>query len=135
MFENDDTRAFIVACALLTLVIGVGFRAWQMHDFIEANLAQLPAYKGTEQRVIIVDPFPSFYGADLVQNDPWLRGNVVRMITRGTSEDVAMMSKHFPAMHKVYSDQFGTVWSAKPRVTSADQPRADRSSSGGAADR
>jgi hypothetical protein len=82
-----------------------------MHAFIANDLAQVPAYTGTERRVIIIDPSASYYGADLVQNDPWLRENVVRMITRGTAEDDIMMRDHFPDMHRVYADEYGSVWS------------------------
>jgi len=112
--KNDATRSFVVGCALLTLVFGIGFRAWQVHDFVADDLAQVPAYSGTERRVIILDPRASYYGADLVQNDPWLRGKIIRMITRGTADDEAMMHDHFPDMHRVYSDEYGTVWSAAP---------------------
>lgn len=111
--RDVQTRALVVGCALLTLVFGVGFRAWQVHDFIADDLAQMPAYSGTERRVIILDPTTAYYGADLVQNDPWLRGKVIRMITRGKSDDEAMMEAHFPDMHRVYADEHGTVWSAK----------------------
>jgi hypothetical protein len=95
------------------LTFGVGFRAWQIHDFITDDLAQMPAYSGTERQVIILDPITTYYGGDLVQNDPWLRGNVIRMITRGKAEDEAMMRAYFPDMHRVYSDVHGTVWSSK----------------------
>jgi hypothetical protein len=63
--------------------------------------------------VIFIDPTFSFYGADLVQNDPWLRGNVIRMLSRGKSDEAALMQAHFPDMHRVYADEHGTVWSAK----------------------
>jgi hypothetical protein len=36
------------------------------------------------------------------------------MITRGAADDQAMMRDHFPDMHRVYSDQYGTVWSTAP---------------------
>ena len=98
--------------ALLTLTAGLGLRAIQMRDFILDDLRQLPAYTGTERRVIIIDPRFSFYGADLAQNDPWLRGNVIRLIAHGPQADAAMMQEHFPDMHRVYADRFGTVWSA-----------------------
>jgi hypothetical protein len=112
--QDSQTRSLVVGCALLTLVFGIGFRAWQVHDFIADDLAQMPAYSGTERRVIILDPTTAYYGADLVQNDPWLRGPVIRMITRGKSDDEAMMQAHFPQMHRVYADDHGTVWSAAP---------------------
>ena len=63
--------------------------------------------------MVIVDPRFSFYGADLVQNDPWLRGSVIRMITHGAAADAQMMSEHFADMHRVYEDNYGSVWSAK----------------------
>lgn len=122
LFENEDARSFGVTCALLTLVFGVGFRAVQIHDFISDDLHQVPAYSGTERRIVIIDPSPSFYGWDLVQNDPWLRGDAVRMITNGAAADAAMMRAHFPGLHKVYFDQFGSVWSDAPQQL----PRAAR---------
>ncbi len=111
IFENPDTRSYLTACILLTLVFSVGFRAWQMQAFIADDLKQLPHYRGTEPRVVIVDYGTSFYGADLVQNDPWLRGNVIRMLTHGPAEDRKMMAQNYPTWHKVYGDRFGTVWS------------------------
>jgi hypothetical protein len=112
LFENTDTRQFVATCALLTLVFGVGWRAWQMQDFMHYDVTQIPRYPGTERRVVLIDPQQSFYGQDLVQNDPWLRGNVTRMITHGATADAAMMQGQFPDMHRVYSDKYGSVWSA-----------------------
>jgi hypothetical protein len=111
IFDDQATRSYVTVCILLTLVVGVGFRAWQMQDFMANDLNQLPHYRGTERRVVIVDYVTSFYGADLVQNDPWLRGNVIRMMTHGPVEDKKMMAQNFPGWHKVYGDRFGTVWS------------------------
>jgi hypothetical protein len=112
IFEDPETRSYVTACILLTLVFGLGFRAWQMQTFMATDLNQLPHYGGTERRVVIVDYVTSFYGADLVQNDPWLRGNVIRMITHGPAEDKQMMAQNYPTWHKVYGDRHGTVWSA-----------------------
>jgi hypothetical protein len=114
-FEGDDTRTFVVACALLTLLGGVGLRAFQIRHFISNDLKQVPAYAGTERRVVIIDTRFSFYGDDLVQNDPFLRGPVIRMVSHGSSADASMMQRHFPTMHRVFADRHGTVWSAGPR--------------------
>jgi hypothetical protein len=62
--------------------------------------------------VIILDTRRSFYGRDLVQNDPWLRDNVIVMITHGQQADAAAMQENYPEMHRVYADQSGSVWSA-----------------------
>jgi hypothetical protein len=112
IFEDPGTRTFVVAVALVTLIGGTAFRAVQMRDFIGEHWSQVPAYSGTERRVVILDPKFAFYGLDLVQNDPWLRGNVIRMITHGPVDDAQMMREHFPDLHQVYSDRFGSVWSA-----------------------
>jgi hypothetical protein len=111
IFTDQATKSYVAACVLLTLVIGVGWRAWQMQGFMTSDLSQLPHYPGTERRVVILDGRFTFYGADLVQNDPWLRGNEIRMFSQGTAEDKNMMNRNFPNMRKVYADQFGTVWS------------------------
>ena len=114
VFADTGSRTFIVACALLTLTIGVGFRAVQMREFISKLMHQEPAYAGTERRVVIIDPAGSFYGSDLVRNDPWLRGNVIRMITHGAAADADMMHTQFPELHRVWAGRFGSVWSAAP---------------------
>jgi hypothetical protein len=97
---------------LLTLVFGIGLRALQIRSFMTFDQQQVPAYAGTERRVVLIDPSVTFYGQDLVQNDPLLEKNEIRMITHGTEADTAMMDAQFPTMRRVYQDKFGTVWSA-----------------------
>lgn len=115
-FEGEDTRTFVVACALLCLLGGVGLRAFQIHQFISNDLKQMPAYSGTERRVVMIDTRFSFYGDDLVQNDPFLRGPVIRMVSHGVTADASLMHSHFPTMHRVFADRYGTVWSGGPRL-------------------
>jgi hypothetical protein len=114
IFEDEGTRAFVAVCVLLTLTVGVGYRAWQMNEFISDDLQQVPAYSGAERRVVIVDTRFSFYGADLVQNDPLLRGNLMRFVSHGVEEDKVMMREQFPDLHMVYADRYGSVWSTAP---------------------
>jgi hypothetical protein len=108
-----STQCFIVVCAILTLFAGVGLRAYQMHSFISEHESQVPQYEGTERRIEILDIKGTFYGGDLIQNDPWLRDNTIRMITHGAAADAQMMHENFPGMHPVYHDRFGSIWSAK----------------------
>jgi hypothetical protein len=112
VFADPATKSYVAACILLTLIFGVGFRAWQMQEFMADDLNQLPHYQGTERRIVLVDTRNSFYGADLVQNDPWLRGNEIRMFSHGVAEDAKMMAQYHPNWRKVYADRFGEVWSA-----------------------
>jgi len=112
IFEDGATRTFIVACALFSLIGGTGLRAAQIREFIVRHHSQVPAYSGTEHRVVILDTRLAFYGRDLVQNDPWLRETAIVMITHGAAADADMMRAHFPQLHRVYADRFGSVWSA-----------------------
>jgi hypothetical protein len=108
---RPDVGGYVITCAVLTLVFGIGWRAWQMQAFMASDLSQQPHYRGTERRIVFIDYVTSFYGGDLVQNDPWLRGNVIRMLTHGAVEDTKMMARNYPGWHKVYADRFGAVWS------------------------
>ena len=121
-FEDDDSHTFVLGCVLLTLIAGVGLRAKQIHEFVADDLTQLPAYSGTERRVVIINTDGSFYGDDLVQNEPRLRGNVIRMVSHGADADARMMHEHFPELRQVYRAGNGTVWSAAP-ARIADAPR------------
>jgi hypothetical protein len=111
LFEDGETKSFVAACLLLTLVFGVGFRAWQVEAFIARDMSQVPQYTGTERRIVILDARHSFYGGDLVQNDPWLRLNEIRMYSHGAAADERMMAQYYPELHRVYADRYGTVWS------------------------
>jgi hypothetical protein len=111
LFEDGETKNFVATCMLLTLVFGVGFRAWQLQDFMARDVSQVPQYTGTERRVVILDDRHSFYGADLVQNDPWLRGMEIRMYSHGAVADEQVIAHYYPELHRVYADQYGTVWS------------------------
>jgi hypothetical protein len=118
---STEVQSFVVASALLMLVIGVSVRGMQMREFMTHHLNQLPGYHGSEERVVFVDPTYSYYGYDLIQNDPFLRGNTVRMLSTGPDRNAALMHRWWPRFHKVYSDFRGEVWSA-----SAGAPLADR---------
>jgi hypothetical protein len=111
LFEDRETKSFVAACMLLSLVFGVGFRAWQVEDFMARDLGQVPQYTGTERRIVILDGRHSFYGWDLVQNDPWLRLSEIRMYSHGAAADERMMAQYYPELHRVYADRYGTVWS------------------------
>jgi hypothetical protein len=108
-FANDDMRAFVTACALLCLVVGVGQRAVQIHQYIADQLIDVPPYRGTGRRVMFINTSFS-YSDDLVQNDPWLRGNVTRMLSRGLTADADLMHDQFPQMRRVYFGPHGSVW-------------------------
>lgn len=113
-FANEQVRAFVTACALLTLVIGIGQQAMLMDDFISHQLERGPRYSGNDGRVVIVNASEAFYAIDLVQNDPLLRDRVIHMFSHGPEADAAMMRTQLPEMRRIYGDSWGSVWTDKP---------------------
>jgi hypothetical protein len=109
-YEDAGVRSFVVACAALTLMLSGAQRVLQVHKFVSDHLSQLPAYPGKERRIVLVDANKAFYGRDLIQNDPWLRGDVVRMLSHGQDSDARMMLQYFPDLREAYSDVHGSVW-------------------------
>lgn len=117
-----DARTYLIACALLSLFAGVGLRAFQVREFMDNHLGQVPHYKGTEPRVVVMAPV-GFYPYDLVQNDPFLRRPVVYMVDLGEQAVAGAIQRHFPRYHVVYRDDHGEVWSGAP-ISAPVPPRA-----------
>jgi hypothetical protein len=115
LFGDTASRSYVTACVLLTLVFGIGLQAWQMQRFMAADLNQLPHDASTGPQVVILDVNPNygFYVGDLVQNDPFLRGPVIRMMSQGRAEDRQMMAQFYPNMQLMSANHFGWVWSEK----------------------
>ena len=110
-FGDQGALTFVTLCALMSLGASNGLRAFQIHNFIAEHQGFLPNYVSRTPSVFVLDPRQAFYGYDLVQNDPWLRGGAIKMITHGEDEDARMMRENFPALHRVYEDRYGSVWS------------------------
>lgn len=110
-FQDLDTQAFVFACLALTAIFGIGQRCMQIHELVLEITSQQPRYAGTERHIELIDTRFSFYGNDLVQNHPLLRGNVIRMLSRGAAEDASMMHAYYPNLRRVFADRYGSVWS------------------------
>jgi len=100
---------YLAGCAILSLVVLTGFRAFQVEHFIARHLAQLPAAASGESKVRVVNTASGYYAWDLIQNDPYLRGEII-FGSRGSGADAALMSLQFPDYRMLSSDQRGTVW-------------------------
>jgi hypothetical protein len=108
-FATEDMRAFVTACALLCLIAANGQRAQQIHQYIADDLDSIPRYENNERQILFINP-AGFYTLDLVQNDPWLRGNRVIMMSHGWKEDRTLISAQFPQMRRVVEGPHGSVW-------------------------
>ena len=67
--------------------------------------------------MIIISPFMGYYAQDLVQNDPFLREPVIRMITQGRQADEAMMAMYFPDLVLLSRTYRGSVWGVRDPAT------------------
>jgi hypothetical protein len=117
--QNENQRGFAVACALITLLVVVPLRGAQIHAFIVAKLGQEPGYlssaaatAGHPTQVEFIVTQHTFYSADLVQNDPFLSGAVLRLVSHGPAANEAVMHEYFPNFGRVHRDARGEVWSA-----------------------
>jgi hypothetical protein len=115
MSNAESPRAVHVVAYSQGAVLGgmllvVPFLLWQVRGFITAHLAQLPVANHGTPRVVIINPAMGYYAWDLVQNDPFLRAPVIRMITHGRRQDEDMMARHFPELVRLSQSYRGTVW-------------------------
>jgi hypothetical protein len=100
---------YLAACALLSLVVLTGLRSVQTEQFIQRHLAQRPALSGPGPSVVFIDIRKGYYAWDLVQNDPFLRGNVT-MVSHGEQNDRALMGASFPQYRPASATANGSVW-------------------------
>jgi hypothetical protein len=101
---------FALAGALGGLIVMNTFFVGQAHMFIRQHLAQLPTTDLGKPRIVIINPIAGYYAQDLVQNDPFLRAQVIRMVTHGRKEDEAMLAQAFPDLVLLSSSGRGSVW-------------------------
>lgn len=99
---------YVAACAMLGLLLVLPLSAVQVESFISTHLAQQPA--GNGPGVIILRPASGFYAYDLVQNDPFLRDPVIRMVSQGRKADDAMMAENFSQLVVFKAGLNGSVW-------------------------
>jgi len=110
---RNGLRTYVVACALLTLTGGMALRAAQVDSFVRDDLRQVPAYSGSSKHIVFIDTtYAFFYAQDLVQNDPFLRGPTIRLLSHGKTANAELMAKFFPVYRRVHADLHGEVWSA-----------------------
>lgn len=88
--------AFAGAAAVLTLLLVVPYQMLQIGDVIARHSAQLPAPRRPGENVYFIRASPGFYLADLVQQDPQLRGPDLFLYSRGLQLDTALRRQNWP---------------------------------------
>jgi hypothetical protein len=116
--EGVDTSlrfvAFAGAVAILSLGLIVPLQLLQIEDVISRQLSQLPAPKRPGGNVFFIKPLAGFYMADMIQNDPLLRGRDLLLATRGDALDRELMAQNWPDAHEVANGAWGREWYIAP---------------------
>jgi hypothetical protein len=72
-FGGVFVRRALLASVLTTVLVQVPTRAWQIERYVRP-FARVHEYVARlDADVVIIDPTTSWYGIDLVRNDPFLR--------------------------------------------------------------
>jgi hypothetical protein len=106
---TDYQRVFrqVAMLTLVSLVAANAMRFVQMGDFMQAHLAQFPPRVDAE-RTIVLHNGRGYYALDLIQNDPWVRGDQIILLAR-TPADVEKIREHFPAARAVSANLYGVT--------------------------
>jgi hypothetical protein len=100
-------RRLLVASAVLTVAVQIPLRSWQVREYIRP-FAQAHEYISTiDADVVIIDPTTSWYGIDLVRNDPFLRNTpkVLSAFYLKPQDKRALAAKYGDRVHLVRPEE------------------------------
>lgn len=128
---SSPLRTFAVLATGTSLALANPLRAYQIRSFIDHHLAQLPPITRSHRQLMVLDLASGYYVGDLLQNDPFLRGTLVRVQSRGAAADRELIQRHFPGARLTASKGRHTVWTlpdTRPpaRPSGADRPAPAR---------
>jgi hypothetical protein len=102
---------YVARMALLSLVFATALRFFQIHLFMDEQLALRPPFEKGARQVVFVTPIFEYYLQDFVQNDPFLRDPVIFVTSRGFQRDYTyVIQRRFPGARLTYIGREGHVW-------------------------
>ncbi len=111
---QSPLQGYLAGGAILSLAILTTLSALQVERYMARHLSQAPVATKGSARVVIIDPASGYYTWDLAQNDPFLRNEVIQLVSRGSQLDREMMAKNFPQYLLLGAERRGTVWGIGP---------------------
>ena len=120
--ENHTWKRLIYVLAVLSVVLCTTLRFFQVYQFIDRDLAQLPNLNQGKTYVCIVNTDRGYYTQDLIQNDPFLRESTVILRSVGSREDLKMMKDLFPQSERVRTSALYSLWEIKDDAESILKP-------------
>jgi hypothetical protein len=98
----------LVALTLVSLIGANGLRFQQMGSFMADHLDQFPPRVPAEFRVVLHN-YRGYYGVDLIQNDPWLRGSEIILLAEG-AKGRTLVDRYFPDVVEAGNNRYGTTF-------------------------
>jgi hypothetical protein len=95
-----------------SLLIANGLRVYQVGIFVDEHLSQRPPQTAGGQ--ISFHNGIGYYANDLIQNDPWLRGDRIVLLSERPGEEAMILRRHFPGEYVAQSNQYGTTYTRLP---------------------
>jgi len=115
-----EVKKYVSACAMLSGLILIPFNSFQVHRFISRHLEQEPQAMVGGPHVTFISASGGYYSIDLVQNDPFLRGPMLRLLSRGHEKDAELIRERFPDMVLLVRDPRGSVYGPAPQERAAE---------------
>jgi hypothetical protein len=118
MTSQTEVKTMVAWGIVLSFVFANGLRLAQVEGFVGRHLAQVPPLARAapaHPELVFVNIHRGFYTQDLVQNDPFLRGPRLVMVSNGPEGDAAFAAKRFPGYAKVEEGPWGSAWKAPAR--------------------
>lgn len=102
--------ATIGAGAVASFLLAFPLRLWQVDEHMRKHLSQMPHGAKAEGREIVLLNLVNggYYMVDLVQNDPWLRGGRVVLLSQGPEKDAEMLRRNFPDCKMIKDPPWGS---------------------------
>jgi hypothetical protein len=111
---HDRLESFAGAACVLSILFLIPFQTLQIDHFITGHLNQLPSPKRPGKNIFLVNAGGSFYLADMIQNDPLLRGPDLFLASRGARANADLMGRLWPNAAKISDGAWGEEWHLGP---------------------
>lgn len=116
--SNEGARwgRTLAALTLVSLVAANGLRFFQMGNFMSDHIAQSPPRVSAGFELVMHND-RGYYAHDLIQNDPWLRGNSVVVLANNKEDQLKLLSRfrdRFEAPPTLLTNRFGITYADRP---------------------
>lgn len=106
----------LAVLTLGSLIAANGLRFYQMGSFMSDHLAQSPPRSSAGFELVMHND-RGYYGHDLIQNDPWLRGTSVVTLASTKEEQSEVLSRfrdRFETTPTAFTNRFGITFAGRP---------------------